>query len=195
MIVLASGSPRRKKLLSLLIPEEKFIVLKAKIEESQILKEGTCPIFVCLRLAEEKAQDVLKTYESKISAFSAIIGADTIIAFEDRIIGQPRDEDDARRMLKMLSGRSHEVITGVAIITLPDKKVKRFSVKTKVEMKELSDDIIDWYISTGEPMDKAGAYAIQGLGARLVDRIKGSFTNVVGLPLPELREALKDVIN
>ena len=119
-----------------------------------------------------------------------MIGADTIVLIENIILGKPGSRDDARRMLKNLSGKTHRVITGYCICCKTKNRFFLDTIKTDVLFRDLSDEEIDWYIDTGEPFDKAGAYAIQGLGTLLVKRINGSYTNVVGLPICEVVELL-----
>ena len=121
---------------------------------------------------------------------SWVIGADTVVVVDDRLLGKPASTAEARAMLRRLSGRTHYVLTGVCICRLADNRFYADTVKTDVLFKELTDAEIDWYIQTGEPFDKAGAYAIQGIGTFLVKRIHGSYTNVVGLPVCEVIEFL-----
>ncbi len=178
MIILASQSPRRKELLKLCGVE--FKVRPADADET--LPEGLTPAeAVC--------------YLSKIKARAAddneniIIGSDTVVALDGSILGKPTDDDDAFLMLKKLSGKTHSVFTGVTLI----KKGKEitFYEETKVEFYPLTDEEIRNYIKTGEPMDKAGAYGIQGFGGILVKRIEGDFNNVVGLPIARLSREIK----
>jgi septum formation protein len=187
-IVLASSSPRRKELLSKIIPEHEFIVIESNIQEK--ILEGENAESFCMRIAEEKARDVIKKHKGDISDKAIVIGADTVILFDNEIIGQPKDKNDAKKILEKLSGKKHEVITGIAIISVNENKIIKFTVKSTVWIKKLSDEEILEYINSDEPMDKAGAYAIQGLGKNLIEKFEGSYTNIIGLPIDELRQAL-----
>jgi septum formation protein len=184
-IVLASGSPRRKELLAGVGLE--FEVLPSDVEELAL--DGETPQDQVCRLALEKAADVA---EKRPGAW--ILGADTIVVIDGLILGKPRDVAEAREMLARLSGRTHEVYTGYVIINslFPEAQRLRF-VNSKVNIRSLTEREIDDYISTGEPMDKAGSYAIQGIGAAVVQSVSGSYTNVVGLPLCEVAQDLKDL--
>lgn len=174
MYILASGSPRRKELLSLIIPE--YEVLVSGCEE--FVPEGTPAEKVPALLAEQKALAV-----AKLRPESTVIGSDTVIVLNGEIFGKPKDEAHAHAMLKALSGKRHFVYTGVAVAE--NGFVRSFVQKTEVEFYELSDETIDRYIDTGEPMDKAGAYGIQGKGSVLVKGIMGDYFNVMGLPVAE----------
>ncbi len=121
-----------------------------------------------------------------------VLGADTIVVLGGTVLGKPRDADDARRMLRALSGKLHEVITGVALVEAPGRRQTSAAVVTRVQMDQYGDEEIETYLSTGEPYDKAGAYAIQGAGSRLVARVEGCYTNVVGLPLTTTRRLLAE---
>jgi septum formation protein len=180
MLILASSSPRRAKLMKEAGLD--FIVEPSHIDED--LDDKLKPLDFVLELAKLKAQQVAKNHENDI-----VIGADTIVVYDDQILGKPKDEDDAYRMLKLLSNDRHIVYTAVAIVR--NKEIKTFVSEAEVWMKNLSDLEIKNYIKTKEPMDKAGAYAIQGDGGNLVDHFKGDFFTIVGLPLKELLENLK----
>lgn len=180
MLILASSSPRRAKLMKEAGLD--FIVEPSHIDED--LDDKLKPLDFVLELAKLKAQQVAKNHENDI-----VIGADTIVVYDDQILGKPKDEDDAYRMLKLLSNDRHIVFTAVAIVR--NKEIKTFVSEAEVWMKNLSDLEIKNYIKTKEPMDKAGAYAIQGDGGNLVDHFKGDFFTIVGLPLKELLENLK----
>jgi len=181
-IVLASASPRRSELLE--SADISFKVVPADIDESALLDEE--PIEHVLRLAEGKARKA-----SSIADGRFFIGADSIVLCDDEIMGKPFDSDDAARMLRKLSGRIHQVITGFSIIDKRSATVVSRAITTEVRFKPLTDHEISSYVSTGCPMDKAGAYAIQGGAAYMVERIDGSYTNVVGLPLCEVVEVLR----
>lgn len=182
-IILASGSPRRKELLNQLGIE--FEVIPADVDET--LEEGLSPEEAVKQLSLKKAAAVAKMHPGKI-----VLGADTVVAYDGEILGKPEDENDALDMLLLLSGRTHHVYTGVALI-YPDGKVKSFSESTEVVMYENDRQLIKEYIATGEPMDKAGAYGIQGMGAILVKEIRGDYNNVVGLPVARITRILKNL--
>lgn len=180
-IILASKSPRRKELLSKLITD--FECIEADIDElSQ--EESDTPWLLAMQNAKSKAEYVFLKHPD-----CTVIGADTIVACGRRILGKPKDKDDAKRMLGLLSGTVHEVYTGIYIKS-GEKDYKTFE-KTSVTFGKLDEAEIEDYILTGEPMDKAGAYGIQGKGALFVSGISGDFYNVVGLPLFKLKNALK----
>ncbi|MBQ3501106.1 MAG: septum formation inhibitor Maf [Oscillospiraceae bacterium] len=174
MYILASGSPRRKELLSLIIPE--YEVLVSGCEE--FVSKGTPAEKVPAILAEQKALAV-----AKLRPDDTVIGSDTVVVLGGEIFGKPKDKDHAHAMLRALSGKKHFVYTGVAVAEKGE--VRSFVQKTEVEFYELSDETIDRYIETGEPMDKAGAYGIQGKGSVLVKGISGDYFNVMGLPVAE----------
>ena len=174
MLILASGSPRRKELLSLITDE--FEVLVSGCDE--FVPEGTPAEKVPAILAEQKALAV-----AKLRPEDTVIGSDTVVVLNGEIFGKPKDKEHAHAMLKALSGKKHFVYTGVAVAE--NEKVRSFVQKTEVEFYELSDETIDKYIETLEPMDKAGAYGIQGKGSVLVKGIVGDYFNVMGLPVAE----------
>ena len=171
-IILASASPRRKEILEL--ADLKFDIMPSNAQE---ITTKTAPNEVVMELASIKAKDIYKKSEKQ----SMIVGADTVVAYQGQILGKPADEADAKRMLTMLSGQTHEVYTGVCIIE--DGKTKTFYEETKVTFYEISDEQIDHYIKTGEPMDKAGSYGIQGKAAVFIKGIEGDYYNVVGFPI------------
>ena len=173
-IILASASPRRKELLTLAGFEYEVIVSQCE----EILPDGITPDKAVEELASQKAEDVFSR-----NSDAMIIAADTVVAMGNTILGKPKDEEDAFRMLSSLSGKTHTVYTGVCIKS--KDKTDIFHVATQVEFYPLSDKEIKDYIATGEPMDKAGAYGIQGKGFVLVKGIHGDYFNVVGLPLAE----------
>jgi septum formation protein len=178
MLVLASQSPRRRELL--MQAGYKFEVRPAHIPEEALAGEN--PMTYVMRLAREKAEAVFHDLSAHaVGETLAVLGADTTVTLDDAILGKPEDEADAERMLKMLSGRTHRVMTGVALATAAGVEVA--AEVTAVRFNTLSDEEIANYVATGEPMDKAGAYAIQGYAARWIPRIEGCYFNVVGLPL------------
>ncbi len=177
-IVLASGSPRRRDFLDSMGLD--FKIVPASCEEPSPTP-GESPEDYATRMATLKADDVAKHHPE-----ACVIAADSVVAIDNIILGKPKDEADAKRMLHMLSGKQHAVTTGCALIAPGQKNQTTFAVTTKVWFTELNDAIIDAYINTKEPMDKAGAYAIQGQGAFMVKQITGSYTNVVGLPLSRI---------
>ena len=175
-LVLASASPRRRELLGQIGLEP--TVQPASIDESPLPDEAPCAYV--LRLAQSKA----KAVAAQLQGNDVVLAADTIVALEDHLLGKPQDAADAHNMLRQLAGRSHRVLTGVAVCH-PGRGFCLAEVEiTEVFFEELTDQAIEHYIASGEPDDKAGAYAIQGLGAVFVKRIEGNYSNVVGLPLP-----------
>jgi septum formation protein len=176
-LVLASASPRRSELLAQ--AGFSFKVHPAHIPEDPL--PGEDPIAYVIRLAREKAETVFAELSSQGPAAPQVLGADTTVTLDNHILGKPEDAADAARMLRLLSGRTHRVITGVAVVS--EKSTEVAAEVTGVQFLTLSDEEIAAYIATGEPMDKAGAYAIQGRGARWIPRIEGCYFNVVGLPL------------
>lgn len=183
-IVLASASPRRSELLKQI--GMTFTVRASNVEE--IVDETLAPEAVAEQLAQLKAYDIAKQCPA-----DTVIGADTIVVLDRLILGKPKDELDAKAMLRSLSGTKHQVITGLAVINLAMGKSICVSEVTNVYFKHLSDLEIDEYVATGEPMDKAGAYGIQGRAAVFVPRIEGCYFNVVGLPIVRLRHVLTEV--
>lgn len=182
MIILASASPRRQQLLSLIC--DGFSAEPADIDESA--DENACSEKIPEKLAMKKAEHIFRRNHLD----DTVIGCDTGVFIDGQMLGKPKTKEDARRMLALLSGRTHKVITGCAIIC-KDKSAS-FSQETLVEFYELTKEEIEDYVSTGEPMDKAGAYGIQGRGALLVKKIDGDFYNVVGLPVALLGRKLKE---
>jgi septum formation protein len=209
LVILASASPRRAELLRAAgIP---FEVHPAHVDES--VRAGESPDVYVMRVAKEKASAIAARLPHRV-----VLAADTTVVVDEQILSKPEDEDDARRMLRMLSGRVHEVLSGVCLcgpaevdaakaspaeagrddsaghyaptICSPQKCEIRLE-RTSVAFARLTDDEIAWYVSSGEPMDKAGAYAIQGLASRFVTSIDGSYSNVVGLPVALVCEMLK----
>ena len=181
-IVLASASPRRKEILE--ITGLKFTVCVSDYEED--LDLSLRPRELARFLSRKKAEAVAYKYKNSI-----IIAADTFIVFRNRLLGKPHTENEAEKMLRLLNGRAHAVITGFTILdTGTSKKISR-SVETTVYFKRLSSEEMRAYVRSKEPLDKAGAYAIQGLGAVFIEKIEGDFFNVVGLPLCALTESLK----
>ncbi len=178
-LVLASQSPRRRELLAGL--GISFVVRPARTEETP--RPGEPPPQYVRRVAAEKAAAV----DGEV-----VLGADTAVVLGDRILGKPEDADDARRMLQALSGRAHAVLTGVCVRRREGPTAESV-VATEVRFATLSDAAIDWYVGTGEPLDKAGAYAVQGAGGAFVREISGSVSNVVGLPLAETLELLRQI--
>jgi septum formation protein len=196
MLVLASASPRRQDLLR--SAGISFVVQPADIDETPLAGESAR---ACAeRLAREKAMAVWRKQPEDV-----VLGADTVVVVDGKILGKPADAEDAGQMLRMLSGRVHEVITGVCVVGRAKSPLKPTaglngapeialnSETTNVEMIELTDDDIRKYVATGEPMDKAGAYAIQGRASRWIPRIEGDYTNVVGLPMALVWRMLKEV--
>jgi septum formation protein len=182
MLILASGSPRRATLLR--AAGIAFEVESADVDESPLPNET--PLMHVRRLSEAKARAVATRRPG-----DTVLGADTVVTIDKRILGKPRDADDAAEMLRALSGRAHDVLTGVSIIGSEGVTVD--VACTRVSFLPLTETEISWYVATREPMDKAGAYAIQGLGSRFIERIEGSYTNVVGLPVALVYRLLRAV--
>ncbi|MDF2877184.1 MAG: maf protein [Clostridia bacterium] len=180
-IVLASSSPRRKALMNLL--EMPFIVVSKEVDEQ--IDPAQSPEENVKALALKKAMAVAGEYTSKL-----VIGCDTVVALGSQIIGKPRDKQHAKVILESLSGKKHTVYTGVAFVCKDEKCIQTFYEKTSVTMKKLTHQEIDSYIDTGEPLDKAGAYGIQGKGALYIEGIEGDYYNVVGLPVHRLYKEL-----
>jgi septum formation protein len=182
-IILASASPRRKELL------EK-IGLKFEVEPSNYaedMRSRLRPDELAKSISLEKAKVVASKHKNAI-----VIAADTFIVFRGKIMGKPNTEAEARKMLMRLRGKSHSVITGFTILDADNDKVLTKSVETIIHIKNLNPEEIDAYVKSKEPLDKAGAYAIQGLGSVIVERIEGDYFNVMGLPLSALAESLKE---
>ncbi len=181
-IILASSSPRRRELMRGMglqfdiIPSDVNEEVPADLEPAQIVEE----------LAFRKASDVARSYPDKI-----VIGSDTVVVWNGTVLGKPRDEEEAFQMLSRLQGDWHRVYTGLAVIQAQAGIKKLGHTCTRVQMKPLSPEKIKRYISSGEPMDKAGAYAIQGIGATLVQRLDGDYFTVVGLPVSLLADYLE----
>lgn len=174
-LVLASGSPRRRELLhGLDIRPE---VRPVDLDETPLT--GEAPDELVLRLARAKAA-------AQSGAGELILAADTIVVLGDEILGKPADRSDAVAMLSRLAGREHQVLTGVALFEVAGDRRAEAVERSHVRIAPMTDGEVEWYVDTGEPLDKAGAYAIQGIGALFVESVRGSYTNVVGLPLPTL---------
>ncbi len=182
MIILASASPRRKELLkNYNIP---FISIPSNIIEE--IDYSLTPDLIVQKLAYQKAVDI---YNKNVN--DVIIGADTVVVIGNKILGKPADELEAFSMLKKLSGNVHQVMTGVCIINGND--VRQFTTISNVEFKKIEDTEILEYIATKEPMDKAGSYAIQGIGRKFVESYEGDFNNIVGLPIFDVVDTLKEM--
>jgi len=181
-IILASSSPRRKEIFSKTrLP---FVVAPGNYEENITLKMK--PKELAKFLSRGKAESVAGKHKDAV-----VIAADTFVAYKDRLLGKPHTPEEAKEMLKMLSDTVHSVITGYTVIDTKTGKSLSRATENKVHLRKISDEEIDAYIKTGEPLDKAGAYAIQERGAVFVKRIEGDFLNIMGLPLYELMEDLK----
>jgi septum formation protein len=189
-LLLASASPRRADLLR--TAGFDFKIKPASVDEN--LRANELPEAYVKRLAEAKATAVVEFAGNR-----TVLGADTIVVVNKQILGKPINAGDASRMLHLLSGRHHEVVTGITVIGPPLVGQERLRLTsfttTRVEMAVLSESEIEWYVSTGEPLDKAGAYAIQGLASRFITHIEGSHSNVVGLPISLVYSMLKKVIS
>ena len=180
-LILASGSPRRRQLLELI--GVKFEVAPADIDETPLPDEN--PVAYASRAARDKALAVATGHPGRL-----VLGADTVVEIDQEILGKPSSMDEAADMLRRLSGKSHLVHTALALVT--DGAAHEVVDSARVQFVDLTDEMIRWYVATGEPMDKAGAYAVQGLGGLLVEGVEGSPNTVIGLPvhrLPELYAA------
>jgi septum formation protein len=181
-IILASASPRRREILG--ITGLRFSVDSSEYEED--MEMGLKPHQLAKFLSAEKARAIASKYPNAL-----VIAADTFIVFKGKFLGKPHTEEEARRMLVLLNGKAHSVITGFTILDTKSRKKLSRSVETKVYFRKMTEQEIESYVGTGEPLDKAGAYAIQGIGAVIVKKIEGDYFNVVGLPLNSLTEALR----
>lgn len=184
-IILASGSPRRRELMEMLCPEGLEIV-PARGEEAA--DPSLPPDTLVVALSRAKAAEVAARCAH---GDDVVIGADTVVALDGAVLGKPRDAEDAKRMLRALSGRTHSVFTGVTV--LRGGRTRSHAERTEVTFRALEDDEIDRYIATGEPMDKAGAYGAQGWASLFVERLEGDFFNVMGLPLCALGKLLNEL--
>ena len=180
-MILASQSPRRRELLSLIA--DRFNVIPANGEE--YIPAGTSPRDAVVLLSQQKAREIYSLYSGE-----TVIAADTVVSIDGVILGKPHSEKEAADMLRQLSGREHYVYTGVCVI-YPNGEICSFAEETRVEFFPLSEQEIADYVATGDPMDKAGAYGIQGRGALLVKGIKGDYYNVMGLPVGRLYRELR----
>lgn len=182
-IILASASPRRKEILE--NANVKFSIVSSSIEETTLAGESPCQMV--MRLAFEKGIDVASRKRSDL-----VISADTIVVLSNTVLGKPEDEEDAKKMISLLSGKTHQVITGISLIHLDSNKKIIDYVISNVKFKDLSEEDINDYIKTKESLDKAGAYGIQGYGALLVEEIHGDYFNIVGLPISKVSDLLKE---
>jgi len=181
--ILASASPRRKELLGELIRD--FEIIPSEIDETSLA--GESPEDHVLRLSREKALEISRGKPDKW-----VLGADTVVIIDGKMLGKPKTAVEAKQMLDMLSGRAHRVVTGFAIVREGEGIIVNDTVESCVIFKDISRDEIDWYTGTNEPYDKAGGYAVQGKAAFFIKEIHGSYTNVIGLPLCEVVTALKN---
>ncbi|MCR4943205.1 MAG: Maf-like protein [Clostridium sp.] len=184
--ILASASERRQELLKRIV--NNFTVLVSDFDESIVKNNGNVSEYV-QELALGKAKDV----KLKIKEPSIIIAADTVVSLDEKILGKPKDRDDAYRMLSSLSGNVHKVYTGVVVINTETNTILKDFVETKVFFSELTREEINTYIDSGDPFDKAGSYGIQGRAGVFVEKIEGCYYNVVGLPLNKLNKMIKKV--
>ena len=187
--VLASGSPRRKELLGKIIPEFEIIPAASEEKTGKVL-----PYEVVEELSFQKASEIFHKILTDREDQLVVIGSDTVVSYNHKILGKPVGEADAARMVSLLSGNDHDVFSGVTVFYSEDGKERSFtfSEQTKVHVAELSEDEINDYVATGEPLDKAGAYGIQGLFARYITGIEGDYYNVMGLPVARLYQELKN---
>ncbi|MHC1720768.1 MAG: Maf-like protein [Clostridiaceae bacterium] len=183
-VVLASASPRRQELLKRLISE--FTIIESDFDENTVMFSGSCPDYV-MKSSFGKAMNVAE----KLTEPSLVIGCDTIVSYGNTVLGKPVDYDEAFSMLSMLSGNTHQVYSGITLINTKNNMVKKEFVLTDVMFSRINDEEIRRYLESGEPMDKAGAYGIQGYGGVFVEEIHGCYYNVVGLPLNKLNKMIK----
>ena len=181
-LILASKSPRRYELLKQM--GFHFDVIQSSVEEKNFVGYES-PRDHVIRLSEEKAREVGRTYPD-----SWVLGADTVVCIDGTLLGKPKTREEALEMLRQLSGKEHSVLTGFSVLNISKGKGERGAVETAVKVKFLSPQEMEWYVQTGEPFDKAGAYAIQGIGSFMIESIRGSCTNVIGLPVCEVMEML-----
>jgi septum formation protein len=186
-LILASASPRRAEILS----DAGIIFQSLPVNVDETPRAGESAESMCRRLAEEKAQAALKRLPK--SGEVIVVAADTTVEVDGEILGKPASAEDARQMLRRLSGKTHHVLTALALIRLPDGAARSDLESTAVRFAALSAQEIDEYVATGEPMDKAGAYAIQERAGRFIERVEGCYFNVVGLPLARLYRNLKEL--
>lgn len=186
-IILASASERRQELLKRLVSD--FDIIISNFDENKVDFRGSIDEYV-KEIALGKAMDV----RNRVSKDSIIISADTIVTLDNKILGKPKDEKEAFKMLKSLQGKNHFVYSGIVVINNKENIIIQKSLATKVKFSNMSDEEIFQYINTKEPMDKAGAYGIQGIGGVFVESIEGCYYNVVSLPLNTLRSVLKEIV-
>lgn len=184
ILILASRSPRRRELLERM--GISFQVMEPEVEEE--LGRGETPRAFVERIAREKATEVAQRAPG-----AWVLGADTIVVLGEEVLGKPRDEEEAASMLRRLSGRVHKVLTAFSLLNLAEGRSFQGVEETKVKFIPLQEADIRWYVSTGEPLGKAGAYAIQGAGGAFIEWIKGSYTNVVGLPVAQILGPLREI--
>ena len=178
-IILASQSPRRREILELMaLP---FEVIESHVKE--IPPEGATPEELVRALAEQKARAVFALHPQ-----DCVIGADTVVDLDGRVLGKPHTPERAREYLHLLQGRSHIVYTGICVLTPGLRDVR--SVRTDVTFRPMTDEEIDWYVGTGDPLDKAGSYGVQGPASLFVDHLEGNYFNIIGMPAPTLYEML-----
>lgn len=185
-IYLASKSPRRQEVLKTIISD--FEVKESGFDESSIKKAS--PKSLVKALSEGKCQEVFNNLSGK----RCVIGADTVVCYKNEILGKPKDGNDAKRMLNLLSGNTHKVLTGVCVMITDEESITKISFvsSSNVTFNKLTKQEIEDYVETGEPSDKAGAYAIQGLAGKFVQKISGSYHGIVGLPIAQLYKILKE---
>ena len=183
-LVLASGSPRRAEILRAV--GWPFETEAAGVDETP--RAGELPVEYVERLAREKAGAV-----ARARLFGLVLGADTVVVIDGEVLGKPRDDEDARRMLRLLRGRWHDVLTGVALVRAEDARTACAHARTRVRFSEMTDAEVDWYVSTGEPADKAGAYGVQGRASLFIDGLEGDYWNVVGLPVRLVYELARKI--
>ncbi len=183
-LILASGSPRRAEVLRC----AGFVFQTVSTNVDETLRAGEAPDAYVLRLAEAKA----RAAAARVTEGAVVVGADTTVVIDGLVLGKPESDEEAKQMLARFSGRTHEVLTGLAVIRIPGGEVSIQEERTRVTFAPLTQKEIEDYVASGEPFDKAGGYAIQGLAGRFVTRVEGCYFNVVGLPLARLYGILRD---
>lgn len=182
-LILASSSPRRRDFLNKM--GVAFTIIKPDVDESVLVGEE--PYEYVTRMAHEKAEVVSELYPEQV-----VLAADTVVVVQGEILGKPTDREDAKRILRLLSGRTHEVLTAVSVMCEKAQKIRELMVSTRVTFSPLDEELIDTYVSSGECDDKSGAYAVQGVGSMFIEKVEGSVSSVVGLPICQVRQILSE---
>ena len=182
-LILASSSPRRRDFLNKM--GVSFTIMKPDTDETVLVGEE--PYEYVMRMAHEKAMAIAEFHPDDV-----VLAADTVVVIGDVILGKPTDREDAKRILRLLSGRTHEVLTAVSVVCEREQKVRELMVNTRVTFAPLTEELIDTYVASGECDDKSGAYAVQGVGSMFIEKVEGSVSSVVGLPICQVRQILAE---